>query len=206
MRKKELILGTMNASKSAQLIMQAFLLERQGKKVLVFKPEGDTRDGAFVVSRALQEKRPAVVIGKHDLGKMKRLIRIIKPDVVMIDELQFFMVAQIEELAEISVKSKVDIYAYGLLISYTGKMFEPTKRAIETGFRIAPITMQCDKCTNDATNHLLYMEGVLQTDGDGITVEDFDKKEQEYLSVCYSCYHDAVEVHNLQVEEDKSKK
>jgi len=206
MRKKELILGTMSASKSAQLMMQAFNLERQGKKVLVFKPETDTRDGAFVASRALQEKRPAIVIKKSDIDKMKRLIKIEKPDVIMLDELQFFTVDQINELSFISTLEIVDIYAYGLLISYTGKMFEPTKRAIECGFRISPITMQCDRCTNDATNHLLYMDGVLQIDGDGITVEDFKNKQQEYLSVCYSCYHDAVEVHNLETEENKSKK
>ncbi|QOV08270.1 thymidine kinase [Bacillus phage Kirov] len=206
MRKKELILGTMNASKSAQLMMQAFNLERQGKKVLVFKPETDTRDGAFVASRAMQEKRPAIVIKKSDIDKMKRLIKIEKPDVIMLDELQFFTVEQVNELAFISALEIVDIYAYGLLISYTGTMFEPTKRAIECGFRISPITMQCDRCTNDATNHLLYMEGVLQIDGDGITVEDFKNKQQEYLSVCYSCYHDAVEVHMLEVEENKSKK
>lgn len=197
MRKKELILGTMSASKSAQLMMQAFNLERQGKKVLVFKPETDTRDGAFVASRALQEKRPAIVVKKSDIDKMKRLIKIEKPDVIMLDELQFFTVDQINELAFISTLGIVDIYAYGLLISYTGKMFEPTKRAIECGFRISPITMQCDRCTNDATNHLFYMDGVLQIDGDGITVEDFENKQQEYLSVCYSCYHDAIEVHEL---------
>ncbi|AKQ08499.1 thymidine kinase [Bacillus phage PBC2] len=204
MRKKELILGTMSASKSAQLMMQAFNLERQGKKVLVFKPETDTRDGAFVASRALQEKRPAIVIKKTDVDEMKRLIKIEKPDVVMLDELQFFTVEQVEELAFISTLEIVDIYAYGLLLSYTGRMFEPTKRAIECGFRIALIKMQCDKCSNNATNHLLYMDGVLQLDGDGITVEDFKNKQQEYLSVCYSCYHDAIEVHKL--KEHKSKK
>ncbi|AGI11786.1 thymidine kinase [Bacillus phage vB_BanS-Tsamsa] len=205
-RVKDLILGTMNASKSAQLMMQAFNLERQGKKVLVFKPETDTRDGAFVASRALEEKRPAIVVPKNDSGilmSMKAWQE--KPDVIMLDELQFFTVAQVEKLAEISTTYDVDIYAYGLLNSYTGKMFEPTKRAIECGFRIATITMQCDKCMNDATNHLLYMDGVLQVEGTGISVEDFANKNQEYLSVCYDCYQGAIDVHEMNMMEQRLK-
>lgn len=197
MREKELILGTMNASKSAQLLMKAFNLERQGKKVLVFKPEKDTRDEGVVASRALEETRPAIIVPKNDDGSMIA-IKIFweNPDVIMIDELQFLSVKQVEALAQVSITYDVDIYAYGLLNSYTGYMFEPTKRAIETGFRIAPITMQCDKCMNDATNHLFYLDGVLQLDGDGVTVEEKDNASQEYLSVCYSCYASAVDKHN----------
>ncbi|AZU98903.1 putative thymidine kinase [Bacillus phage pW2] len=203
MREKELILGTMNASKSAQLLMKAFNLERQGKKVLVFKPEKDTRDEGVVASRALEETRPAIIVPKKDDGSMIALkIFWENPDVVMIDELQFLTVKQVEALAQVSITYDVDIYAYGLLNSYTGYMFEPTKRAIETGFRIAPITMQCDTCMNDATNHLFYYEGVLQLDGDGITVEEKDNASQEYLSVCYSCYASAVDKHNRKMKEN----
>lgn len=204
-RIKNLILGTMNASKSAQLMMQAFNLERQGKKVLVFKPETDTRDGGYVASRALQEKRPAIVIPKDGGILMSMKVWKEKPDVIMLDELQFFTVEQVEKLAEISTIYDVDIYAYGLLNSYTGRMFEPTKRAIECGFRISTIDMQCDKCMNDATNHLLYMDDVLQLDGDGISVEDFKNKNQKYMSVCYDCYQSAIDVHEMDMREQMIK-
>lgn len=194
MRVRDLIVGTMNASKSAQLIMKAYNLERQGKKVLVFKPETDTRDGSYVVSRALQEKRKAIVIKKEDENKMMMEVLKNNPDVILLDELQFFTVKQIEELVSISLVYNVDIYAYGLMMSYNGKMFEPIKRAIECGFRIVTIEMQCDKCNNDATHHLLHLDGELQVDGDYINVEDFNNKSQEYLSVCFSCYKKAVDI------------
>lgn len=203
MREKELILGTMNASKSAQLLMKAFNLERQGKKVLVFKPEKDTRDEGVVSSRALEETRPALIVPKHDDGSFIAMnIFWENPDVIMIDELQFLLVKQVEALAQASLTYDIDIYAYGLLNSYTGYMFEPTKRAIETGFRISPITMKCDKCMNDATNHLFYLDGVLQLDGDGVTVEEKDNASQEYLSVCYSCYASAVDKHHRKIKEN----
>lgn len=207
LRTRDLILGTMNASKSAQLIMKGFNLDKQGKKVLTFKPKGDTRDGDYVVSRALPIKRPAIVVPEEDDGMiMSSAVWRHKPDVILLDEIQFFTVQQIEKIAEISITYDVDIYCYGLLISYNGYMFDSTKRMIESGFRIVPIEMSCDCCNNEATHHLLYVDGVLETGGDGIAVEDaeFKKKKQEYKSVCYSCFVMAHDVAEMK-ENDKHK-
>lgn len=202
LRVRDLILGTMKSAKSAQLIMKGYLLDQQGKKVLTFKPEADSRDGAFVVSRALPIKRPAIVVPKDDSGfLMSHKTWVESPDVILIDELQFFTVEQVEKLAEISITYDVDIYAYGLMISYTGKMFEPIKRAIECGFRTTTLDMSCDHCNNDATHHTLYLNGVLQLDGDGVSVEDLNNKEQKYESVCYSCYQMAIDIHEMEEDE-----
>jgi len=201
LRVRELNIGTMKSAKSAQLIMKGFLLDQQGKKVLTFKPEMDSRDGEFVVSRALPIKRPAIVVPKKDDGNtMSSRVWIDKPDVILIDELQFFTIEQVEKLAEISITYDVDIYAYGLMMSYNGKMFEPIRRAIECAFTIKNIEMSCDHCINDATHHLYYIDEELVTDGDGIAVEDeeFKKKDHRYESVCFSCYHRAIDVAEME--------
>lgn len=205
LRVRDLILGTMKSAKSAQLIMKGFLLDQQGKKVLTFKPEMDTRDGEFVASRALPIKRPAIVVPKDDSGSLMSMkVWIEKPDVILLDELQFFTVKQVEKLAEISITYDVDIYAYGLMMSYNGRMFEPIRRAIECGFRIQTLDMSCDHCNNDATHHTLYLDGVLQVDGESINVEDFENKEQKYESVCYSCYTRALDVAEMEKQEKKN--
>lgn len=180
--------GTMNASKSAQLLMQAFNLERQGKKLVVFKPAIDTRDLGIVKSRALDGGRQAILVHKNKDGFMFDCIKN-HPDVdfIFVDELQFFTPEQVEELARISIELDKYIFAYGLLISYTGKMFEASKRAIECGFSLHEIKMQCDFCANKSTHHLLFIDGKLITDGDGIFVGD-----TEYKSVCYECYYKAI--------------
>lgn len=195
LRVRELNIGTMKSAKSAQLIMKGYLLDQQGKDVMTFKPEMDSRDGAYVVSRALPIKRPAIVVPKDALkGSMATTIWFQSPEVILLDELQFFTVEQIEELADISITYDVDIYAYGLMMSYNGKMFEPVRRAIECGFSIKTIDMSCDHCINDATHHLLYLDDVLQVDGESINVEDFSNKKQRYESVCFSCYARAVDL------------
>lgn len=198
LRVRDLVLGTMKSAKSAQLIMKGYLLDSQGKNVITFKPETDVRDGDVVASRALPIKRPAIVVPKNDNGNlMATEIWIQKPDVILLDELQFFTVEQIETLAEISITFDVDIYAYGLLMSYNGRMFEPVKRAIESGFRITTLEMSCDHCNNDATHHALYLDDILQVDGESINVEDFENKKQRYESVCFSCYHRAIDIHEM---------
>ncbi|UUG68046.1 hypothetical protein [Bacillus phage PK-3] len=198
LRVRDLIIGTMKSAKSAQLIMKGYLLDEQGKKVVTFKPEADTRDGAFVSSRALPVKRSATVVPKDDNGTMmSTIVWTERPDVILLDELQFFTVKQVETLAKISITHDVDIYAYGLMMAYNGTMFEPIKRALECGFRMQTIDMSCDYCNNDATHHALYLDGVLQTEGESVNVEDFNNKEQVYKSVCYSCYQREIVAHKL---------
>lgn len=183
MAKRNFFYGTMNASKSAQLLMQAYNLERQGKSLLVFKPSIDTRDKAVVKSRALDEERKAFLINKYDNGLMYKMSEELRPDFIFVDECQFMTKEQVKELAEISIELDIPIFAYGLLLSYTGELFDGSKTAIECGFTLFELKMQCDFCRNKSTHHLLYIDGNLVVNGDPIHVGD-----QEYKSCCYPCY------------------
>lgn len=201
---RDLIIGTMKSAKSAQLIMKGYLLDQQGKRVLTFKPETDTRDGAFVSSRALPIKREAIVIPRDSDGmEFSNETWIQEPDVILVDEIQFFTEEQVEKLAEVSITYNVDIYAYGLLMSYNGRMFDSIRKALECGFRMITLDMPCDNCNNDATHHLLFLDDELQIEGESISVEDFNNKKQVYKSVCYSCYQRAINIAEMNREEQK---
>lgn len=185
MGKRNFFHGTMNASKSAQLLIQAFNLERQGKTVIVFKPEIDTRDKGVVKSRALDEEREAIIVPSDAKGFMYEIIKKKKDEVnfIFADELQFMKSHQVEELAKISIDFDKHVFAYGLLLDYKGYLFEGAKRAIECGFTLHELKIQCDFCNSKATNHLLYINGKVITEGESIYVGD-----QEYKSVCYPCF------------------
>lgn len=184
----KIIVGTMNASKSAQLLMRAYNLERQGKKVLCFKPSTDTRSKE-ISSRAIQETRTAIEISLDDEPlKIVEIIQKQNPDAVFVDELQFFSEEQVEIFARSFSAFDFDLYAYGLLIDYNGNLFLPIKKALECGFSMQTIDMQCDYCYHDATHHILYINGEMYTDNHGITVENTKDDKQEYKSVCFSCY------------------
>lgn len=191
MGKRNFFYGTMNASKSAQLLIQAFNLERQGKNVIVFKPSIDTRDEGVVRSRALDEERKAIVVPSDAKGFMYNIIENnSKVNYIFIDELQFMKAHQVEELAKISIDFDKHIFAYGLLLDYKGNLFEGAKKAIECGFTLHELKIQCDFCNSKATNHLLYINGKLVTKGEPIHVGD-----QEYKSVCYPCFLREVDKH-----------
>jgi thymidine kinase len=177
----------MNASKSAQILMQTFNFERQGKTFLIFKPRFDTRDGCFVKSRALDEQREAIGVDSSEEGIMYSTAAFEQPDFVFVDELQFMSAQQVEELAHISMDLNIPVFAYGLLISYTGELFEGSKRAIECGFTLKELKMQCDMCTEKSTHHLLYQDGKAVKEGNPLQVGD-----TEYQSVCFTCYNDAL--------------
>lgn len=81
---------------------------------LTLKPETDLRDGAFVSSRALHTKRPAHIIPKYDEGSyVQSIIETERPEVILVDELQFFTDEQVEALAKASIRFDVAIQAYG---------------------------------------------------------------------------------------------
>lgn len=183
MAKRNLFHGTMNASKSAQLLMQAYNLERQGKTFVIFKPETDTRDGEYVRSRALGERRPAHLVNR--LGIITSVVTEMHPDFIFADETQFFSKELVDELTNISIITDTPVFAYGLLLDYTGKLFEGSRRAIENGYTLHELKMQCDFCKSKSTHHLLYIDGQVVKNGSGIHVGD-----TEYKSVCYECFVD----------------
>lgn len=178
----------MNASKSAQLLMQAFNFQRQGKSFVIFKPSMDTRDRGYVKSRALRESREAYCLENYNIEAIETIVKMEQPDFIFVDELQFLTGEQVRELTRVSIKYDIPIFAYGLLITYNGILFEASRTAIECGYTLKEIKMQCDFCKNKSTHHLLYNDGKLIKDGNGIFVGD-----TEYKSVCYECYHEQMQ-------------
>jgi thymidine kinase len=178
--------GTMNASKSAQLLMQAYNLERQGKTFIILKPELDTRDGDKVVSRAFKETRKAFPIPHGDTEMIEHLLVEMLPEFVFVDEVSFFTKEQVDALAEVASQYDISVFAYGLMLTFKGELFEGSKRCIENGFSLHELKMQCDYCSNKSTHHIRLVDGIVQREGESIQAGD-----EEYNSVCYECFLDA---------------
>ena len=178
---------TMNGSKSANLLMQVYNFERQGKFILAFKPAIDTRTDDEIRSRAISESHQAYPIPKGSRGNMLEIVRKHRKkniSRIFIDEIQFFDPEQIDELAQIAIQYGIDIYCYGLLNSFTGKAFPSIIRCIEVGFIFEEMKMQCDLCENRASNHLLFVDGkVMRGEEAEVHVGD-----SEFKSVCYRCF------------------
>lgn len=178
----------MNGSKSGILLMQMHNFERQGKFVLAFKPAVDTRDD-MIKSRAIKEGKFAYSIGNEEVGKITSIVaknahRGISR--IFVDEIQMFSPKVVREIAQIAIDYHVDVYSYGLILSYSGKIFPSIVEALECGFEMLEIKMQCDGegCENRATHHLLKIDGeIVKSDEAEIKIGD-----SEFSSVCMKCF------------------
>lgn len=177
--------GSMNASKSAQLIMDSYGHNQNGKDILVFKPAQDTRDENFITSRALNTKIPVdrtIKPEDHDVmfdATMKSL-----PRIVFIDEAQFFTEKQIEELATIVDVIGVTVQAYGLMTTFKGELFEGSKRLVELSDVVERIRSECTRCSNEGIMNVRYVDGEFQADGETIVVG----AEETYKVLCRKCF------------------
>ena len=172
--------GTMNSSKSANLIMTAYNFSQQGKKFIALKSAKDTRDKE-IKSRALKLALPCIPITSKE--EIQAAVDKAKPDWVFCDETQFMSPEMIDTLADIA-DNGTSVICYGLLTDFKGNLFPGSKRVVECADSIREIKNQCIYCENKAirnirlVNNKPIFEGPLELPGDS------------YQSVCRKCYQE----------------
>ena len=172
--------GTVNSSKSANLLMIKHNYEEQGFKVWVGKPEIDTRDGAFIATRAGIEKCPCYMIGR-DESIIDSISIFNGYDVIMVDEAQFLSEAQVYDFWIIS--NSKPVLMFGLLTDSNQRMFEGSKRIMELAESIEKIKTVC-KC-GSAANYTIRVDkdGKRIVGGKQIEIGGSDR----YKAVCKDC-------------------
>lgn len=176
--------GSMNASKSAQLIMDWYNANQNGKSTLVFKPVQDTRSHK-VTSRAIKTEIYAKNVHPSDYNYMYNLALSIMPRIIFVDEVNFFTPAQIEELARIVDDIGVTVIAYGLMTSFKGEMFAGSKRLVELADVVERVRSECTKCDKEGIMNARFENGVIQTGGALISIG----AEESYQVLCRKCYN-----------------
>lgn len=180
--------GSMNASKSAQLIMEAHNHKANGKTVVIFKPTLDTRNKGAVFSRAVPTVMPANLIKPNEVGEMFAEVAHRKPRAVLIDEVQFFSKEQIEELAQIVDTLNVTVIAFGLMTNFKSEMFEGSKRLVELADVVERVRSECVECSNEGIINARMHNGAIVTDGAEILTGGEDK----YVVLCRKCYSEKI--------------
>ena len=179
------IYGTMSSGKTTLLLQNHYNTSAAfpGQSVLLNKYDrsGDnvcsSRIGHMDVSISVDNGDSLVeVISKYE-EETKNPVRF-----VFVDEAQFFLPKQIEDLAFMADAHDVQVTAFGLLTSYKGKMFEASKRLLE----LADRSMQIDNqircwCGNRATHNALYIGGDIQTSGEDNVIDNNSVVEYNVL-------------------------
>ncbi|SCV23830.1 Thymidine kinase [Bacillus cereus] len=183
-------LGTMAAGKSLELLKTADTYERSGRTVLVIKPSVDDRSGVDrVVSRIGLAHTAHSVDPDTGAGSILALAIIHRPDVILIDEAQFFSRYAIEAIAtNIVDKRDIPVICYGLKNNFKNELFEGSAALLALADDITEIKGICQYCDRKAIMNLRLVDGKPTRKGEEIQIGD-----EEYRSVCRKHYYNQEE-------------
>lgn len=176
--------GTMGASKSTKLIQDRYNFLQKHEDVLVIKPLTDRTSEEKIVSR-IGLSCPAVIMKEIKFPEQT-------PNVIMIDEVQFFTPRDIDYLVKFADGSNKLIFCYGLMLDINEHLFPASQHLIEVGAKLHELPCSCQMvgCMNLANHHLRYdKNGNVIKNGKTVVVDD---GQVTYKSVCRSCYDKAL--------------
>ena len=186
----EVICGPMFASKTETLISRIVSLQYAKKKIKIFKPVYDNRySDDFIVSHAGSRIEAIPVRDSREIEKILFANMEELPDVVVVDEVQFFdlgVVETINNLANLGVR----VIAAGLDQDFTGQPFDIVASLMARAEHVIKLTAVCTVCGNAATMSQRLRDGQPVTTDDGILQLG---AEESYEARCRA-HHDVKEV------------
>ena len=141
----------------------------------------DTRDGSNTIhSRAIQTDRECIAVSSDDkiMDIVKSNTDITKLKYILVDEVQFLTIEQIEEFANIVDNYDVIIYCYGLKTDFKTKLFPASQRLFEIADEFESIdsfTEYNDKTYKTMFNARIDCNGKIVVNGKQIEVGGDDR-------------------------------
>ncbi len=123
----------MNSGKSTALLQAAYNYEERGQRVLLAKPEIDTK-GADQIDSRLGVTRPVdFLVGPRDDLRAKFHATAGHGPVacLLVDEAQFFTAGQVDDLLRIAVLDGIPVLAYGIRTDFRTEAFPGSARLME---------------------------------------------------------------------------
>lgn len=181
--------GTMNSSKTANLLMVHHNYKTQGKRVVLLKPEIDTRYGDSIIKSRTGMEIDADIIVRSDTDIYQEIEKyMIEPlDCVLVDECQFLKPHHIDILRDLT--EHFPVVCYGLRTDYMTNLFPGSKRLMEIADTIEEIKTTCVDCNKKA---IINAKFVVEN-GEKIIVRYGNSEpdlgaEEKYQPMCFDCW------------------
>ncbi|MBI3508780.1 MAG: thymidine kinase [Chlamydiia bacterium] len=185
--------GTVGSAKTLNLLAVAHNYRQQGKKILLMKPDLDTRFGkGLIKSRAgLGMEADVLILDENSL----RDISYEGVSCILIDEAQFLSAKVIEILREITLDYDIPVICYGLRTNFKSRLFEGSQRLMELADSIEEVKATCHFCNRKSILNLKYVNGLAVDAGPNIELG----AEEKYCPACFRCYRNEIAKGNTQV-------
>ena len=179
--------GTVGSAKTLNLLAVAHNYRQQGKRILLLRPELDTRFGKeSIKSRAGLEMDADLLVAP---GTALLDMNWEGVSCILVDEAQFLTKHNIEELRQITLLKDVPVICYGLRTDFRTRLFEGSSRLMELADSIEEVKSTCHYCNRKSVANLKHVDGVATLDGPVVQLG----AEEKYYPVCYKCYHAQIE-------------
>ena len=172
--------GTMSSGKSTLALQIHHNLAKQSRRGLLlslFDREGTKVSSRLGVSMDAVEVTPDLDL--HDMA-CRFVERHGALDYLVCDEVQFYAVDQIDQLALVADELDADVYAFGLLTDFRGRLFDGTRRLFELADERIQLHVEARCwCGARATHNARLVNGALVREGETIVVGDTETPDPE---------------------------
>jgi thymidine kinase len=174
--------SAMNAGKTTALLQAAWNYRERGMRPLLLTPGLNTRDGLGRIASRIGLAADAVTFEQSEsLSSLVRREHRSEPVAcVFVDEAQFLMRRQVDELGRIADEDGIPVLAYGLRTDFQGNLFEGSQYLLAWADVLSEIKTVCH-CGRKATM-------VLRLDSVGRPVRSGEQIKvggnESYVSVC----------------------
>ena len=175
--------GAMNSGKSDTLIKTAYNYEERGLKVVVIKPDVDTKHDDSVIARGGHIRKADILAADTDLEKA--VLAYTDVAAVLVDEAQFLSQKQISQLFRLAKQHDISVICYGLRTDFQTNLFPGSERLFEVAGNIEKLPTMCF-CGSQAEFNTRKINGKYVFTGEQVAIEDNAKVT--YDSLCGRCY------------------
>jgi thymidine kinase len=193
--------GAMNSGKSTGLLQVAFNYEERGQRVLLAKPNLDTKGDSKIVSRLGMTRDvdfmipPGESVREHfgrlaageDPEALLEHVDVQPVACLLVDEAQFLEPAQVDDLFRIAVMDNVPVLAYGIRTDFRTQAFPGARRLLEIAHTLEELKTIC-RCGRKAVFNTRRVGGEIVFDGEQVAI---DGEDVWYESLCGTCYLEA---------------
>lgn len=182
--------GAMNSGKTTVMLQTAYNYEEKGHKVVLLKSSEDTKGDDLVVSRIGLSRKIDEFIKPKD-----KVVDILEKylddlDCIIVDEAQFLLPKQVEELYYISKIYDVPVITYGLRTNFVMEEFKGSPKLLLLADEIQELPTICS-CGKKARMNARKVFGEYVTEGESVVI-DGENKNTEYEPLCGNCYLEKV--------------
>ncbi|MEZ7897685.1 MAG: thymidine kinase [Flaviflexus sp.] len=183
--------GTMDCGKSTLALQLAYNRNARGLEGLIFSR--NDRAGEGRLSSRLGLDVPAIeVTSDTNIWKLitDRRMRGERVDFLVCDEVQFYSVEQVEQLARIVDEIEIDVFGFGITTDFRTKLFAGSARMMELADRVERLQVEAlCWCGARATHNARTVGGLMVTEGEQIVVGDTGSQEETGYEVLCRKHH-----------------